>query len=137
MISNAFGRNLKTIRGKLDFTQEKLAKKLNIASSAIGMYEQCRREPNYNLLIKISEEFNISISNLLGVEKKFCIKAISLDRAIKDLIEFIKGQDKVILKGRKLAENEGKACYLYTGIDIKIEKIYKIEQETNDLLKNF
>ena len=50
------GENLKKIRESRGLTQKQLADKLNIASSTVGMYEQGRRQPDLDTLIKMSDK---------------------------------------------------------------------------------
>ena len=42
-------------------TQNELAKELNLSPSSIGMYEQGRRKPSFELLEKISDYFNVDM----------------------------------------------------------------------------
>ena len=54
------GQRIRMLRCGLQMTQGELAKKLEISQSAVGMYEQGRREPPYDLLIKISKLFDVN-----------------------------------------------------------------------------
>lgn len=56
-------RNLREVKG---YNQEKLAKLLGLSSSTIGMYEQKRRQPDNETLVKIAEIFDVSTDYLLG-----------------------------------------------------------------------
>lgn len=96
----------KELREKLGLTQQQLSEKLNISASTVGMYEQGRREPDLNTLIKISDELHTSINTLLGVEERFNTKSIHIDQIILELIDFIQNQDYVFFKDKKLNENE-------------------------------
>lgn len=59
------------LRKEMNISQKELAKMLNVSPSAIGMYEQGKREPGIDMLIKMSEVFDISIDILLtGIESK-------------------------------------------------------------------
>ncbi len=100
------GCKLKTAREELGLTQPQVAEKLNVSVSTIGMYEQGRREPDLDTLIKFSDILHTSILTLLGIEEKFHIKSIHIDKVISELIDFIKNQDYVFLKDKKLTENE-------------------------------
>lgn len=61
-------QRLKEIREKKKLSQAELAKLLNISSSAVGMYEQNRRFPkDENMLKAIAGFFNVSIDYLLGL----------------------------------------------------------------------
>ena len=58
--------NLKYYRKLNGYTQETIAPKLKITTSAYGMYEQGRNTPPYSKLKELSEIYNISISELTG-----------------------------------------------------------------------
>ncbi len=98
---------IKNLRQKFELTQEQLANKLDIAPSTIGMYEQGRRTPNLDTFIKMSNIFQTSIDVLLGLEEKFYIKkSIQIEELILDLIDFIRNQDCIFFKGKKLTSQE-------------------------------
>lgn len=61
-------RNLKKIRKLRNITIKELASALNLAESTISLYENGRREPDFDTLSKISDFFNVSIDYLLGKE---------------------------------------------------------------------
>lgn len=56
---------LKELRENRNLTQAELAKLLKVSPSAIGMYEQGRRDPDSSTLKKISVLFNVSVDYLL------------------------------------------------------------------------
>lgn len=103
---NSFGDNLRKSREKCGFTQEELAYKLNLSPSTVGMYEQGRREPDLNTLTKMDDKLFTPITTLLGIEEKFHIKSIQIDKIIIQLIDFIQNQDCVFLKDKKLDVEE-------------------------------
>ena len=45
--------------------QAQLAEKLGVSASAVGMYEQGRREPGAQLLIKLAQTFDVTTDYLL------------------------------------------------------------------------
>ena len=53
------------LRKKTGMSQLQLAKKLNIGPSAIGMYEQGRRTPDVEMLIRIANLFEVSLDYLI------------------------------------------------------------------------
>lgn len=53
------------LRQKAGMSQAQLAEKLNITASAEGMYEQGRRTPNIDTLIKLSTIFDVSLDYLI------------------------------------------------------------------------
>lgn len=66
-----FGDRLKKLRkSKPDLSQKKFGERLGLAESTISMYEQNRREPDYETLIKIADFFDVSIDYLIRGESK-------------------------------------------------------------------
>ena len=61
-----FARILQDLREDRDITRKDLATTLNISVSTLGMYEQGRREPNIDMLIKMADYFDVSIDFLVG-----------------------------------------------------------------------
>ncbi|BCC32615.1 MULTISPECIES: helix-turn-helix domain-containing protein [Bacillus] len=61
-----FGTRLHTLRKERKLRQEDMAKQLGIARTTYAMYEQGKREPDYNTLIKLATFFEVSIDYLLG-----------------------------------------------------------------------
>lgn len=65
---NGFAERLKELRIKNGYTQAELGAKLEISPSAVGMYEQSRREPDSRLLMEMSKLFSVSTDYLLSGE---------------------------------------------------------------------
>ncbi len=65
-----FSSNLRMLRETNGLTQEQLANALGISKSAISMYEQGNREPDFETLETIADYFNIDIGLLFG--RKSC-----------------------------------------------------------------
>lgn len=65
-----FNEKLRALRKEHNMTQDELAEKLGISRSAVGMYEQGRREPDFELLDNTAELFDVSIGYLIGNETK-------------------------------------------------------------------
>lgn len=61
-----FQIKLKQLRENANLSQAKLAQKLHIAQSTVGMWESGKNKPEYNTLLKIAEIFNVSIDYLTG-----------------------------------------------------------------------
>lgn len=68
-------------------TQTQVADRVGVATSAISSYESGVRLPSYNVLIKLSRLFHVSIDYLLGVKSKEMVD-------ISDLSE----DDKAVVK---------------------------------------
>ena len=61
-----FGEILRALREERRLSQSELAKVLNVSNVAISHYERGAREPNNEMLKKVSQYFNVSIDYLLG-----------------------------------------------------------------------
>ena len=57
---------LKLIRKQRKLSQLKVAMDLNISREALSHYENGKREPSIDMLIKMSEYFNVSIDFLIN-----------------------------------------------------------------------
>ena len=60
------GHRISSLRLSRGMSQTELAKRLNVSASAVGMYEQGRREPSVEILIALSQEFGVSLDYLLA-----------------------------------------------------------------------
>ena len=60
------GEKIKQLRKRAGMTQSELASKLGVSSSAVGMYEQDRREPDNKVLSKLCDIFGCTADYLLG-----------------------------------------------------------------------
>ena len=60
------GTRIASLRQGRGLSQAELARRLNISTSAVGMYEQGRREPSVDTLIALAREFGVSLDYLLS-----------------------------------------------------------------------
>lgn len=60
------GEIIKKLREDKEISQRKLADMLGVSPSTIGMYEQGRRSPDNEMLLKLAKIFDVSIDYLLG-----------------------------------------------------------------------
>ena len=58
-------KGLKIIRKEKNLNQQKVAIDLNIRREALSHYENGKREPSLDMLIKMSDYFNVSIDFLI------------------------------------------------------------------------
>ena len=59
------GARIASLRRSAGWSQAELAQKLQISASAVGMYEQGRREPAAELLVSMAALFEVSVDYLL------------------------------------------------------------------------
>ena len=67
---NKYGQRLKELREQSGYSQEELAKLLGTSRSRIGMYEQGRRQPDFEMQEAIADLFNVTIDYLFKREDK-------------------------------------------------------------------
>lgn len=60
-----FGSEITELRKKNDLTQEQLAEKLNVTRQAVSNWENDRNLPDIEMLIRISDEFDVSLDELI------------------------------------------------------------------------
>lgn len=60
------GKRITELRKACDMSQKELGEKLGLSASAIGMYEQGRREPGNAMLIAMENLFGVTVDYLLG-----------------------------------------------------------------------
>ena len=65
MEKNFCMHGLREIRIKKGYTQLKVAMDLNISREALSYYENGKRSPDINMLVRLSDYFNVSIDYLI------------------------------------------------------------------------
>ncbi len=97
-----FGTNLKFLRKQKRLSQQALSDELGVKRSSIGAYEELRAEPNYDMLKKMADYFDISMDELTqdiintnwqpkvrGTVTDFRVLSITVDQQDKQNIEFV------------------------------------------------
>lgn len=59
------GARIAALRRAAGWSQGQLAEKLQVSPSAVGMYEQGRREPSTALLVELARLFGVTVDYLL------------------------------------------------------------------------
>ena len=75
---------LKELRESLGYTQAKMAEEIGFQQATYQRYESGDRMPSYDVLLRISDAFNVSVDYLLG---KKVIDAQHLSAYEAELIE--------------------------------------------------
>lgn len=57
---------IREIRKSKNLSQAKLANILDVSASTIGMYEQGRRKPDKDMLLKLAQVLDVSVDYLIG-----------------------------------------------------------------------
>ena len=59
------GVRITLLRAEKGWSQAELARRIGVSTSAVGMYEQGRREPSLGLLVRLAQEFGVTTDYLL------------------------------------------------------------------------
>lgn len=59
------GIRIALLRIEKGISQAELAKRLRVSASAVGMYEQGRRMPSLDLVVRLAREFGVTTDYLL------------------------------------------------------------------------
>jgi len=78
------GARIAALRREAGMSQAQLAGRLRVSPSAVGMYEQGRREPSANTLVELAEIFSVSVDYILtgipGVREEKKLEQMMLNR---------------------------------------------------------
>ncbi|MEC5241105.1 helix-turn-helix transcriptional regulator [Bacillus mycoides] len=80
-----FGKRLRELRSKKNISATALGKALGIAQTTVSNWENSGYEPNYEMLVKISRYFGVSVDYLVGNDDDTNKNEIS--RLAKELYE--------------------------------------------------
>ena len=117
----SFSEKIKKLRKEKNWTQDKLAEKLNTNGRLIGKYETGRVEPSASTLRKFAEVFEVSVDYLLfdSIEDKIIHKINDTDfyKRFEEL-ENINGKDKeLIIRMLDLFIRDNKTKETYSSIE--------------------
>ena len=62
------GQRIAALRRHMGMSQAELAQRIGVSPSAVGMYEQDRREPSLSAMVTMSEALGVSVDYLLTGE---------------------------------------------------------------------
>lgn len=73
------GKRIKDLRNKHKLTQTELAEKVGVTKSTVAAYENDSRQPSYEVLVKMSYVFNVSLDYIImgRSESKIDISGLS------------------------------------------------------------
>ena len=77
------GDKIRSLRHNRDLTQSELAKELGVSTSAVGLWELNRREPDYDTLCRISKFFKVTVDYILEKESANTITIIGSSGSYK------------------------------------------------------
>ena len=82
------GSRIAALRRAQGLSQSELAARLRVSPSAVGMYEQGRREPAAELLVAMAQVFGVSTDYLLtGSPRSEAEQAVAQDTLLQSLAD--------------------------------------------------
>jgi repressor LexA len=87
------GDRIKAVRKNMGIKQSELAKILSISPSTIGMYEQNRREPDIDTIIRLSKCLGVSVEYLLGFSGKSRAALSEPDHVLLSVTEYLSDEE--------------------------------------------
>lgn len=87
MSNTIFGRNIRAAREAKYRMKKDFADALGIPATTYGQYENGKREPKYELLVKIADKLDVSLDQLLRNPADYSYRKIEISRDVKDLIQ--------------------------------------------------
>ena len=111
---------LKELRKNAGLSQQELAGRLGLAASTMGMYEQGRRTPDYDTLIRLALIFHVTTDYLLGLEHP----EAEWRKSEEELLEQLVKRDMSAASSRLASEEERRALMeeLRAAVDSVLEK---------------
>lgn len=121
------GQKIKKNRLENNLTQEEFGKLINVSTSMVGMYEIGVRKPSYEVLLKISDIFNVSTDYLLGRESQ--LSETDSKNSINESLYFVECL-KNIMRKQKDPDSPIEVTILPDDI---LEKIKVLQSENTNL----
>ncbi|NLZ15743.1 MAG: helix-turn-helix domain-containing protein [Erysipelotrichaceae bacterium] len=120
MAKETFGQRLAALRKEKGLTQNDIADKVGITAQAVSKWENDQASPDIDILIKLSEIFDISLDELLGKVKP----SVSLnDKPTK------KDINKMVLK---ISVNEVNGDKVKVNLPLALVKVF-INKDTGEI----
>ncbi len=116
------GYQIKMNREQCGLTQKELADRIGVTAATITRYEQNKREPKYDVLIRICDVLNIGINNLFQEEininnyEKVLVNKIIEAKTIKELLKlsFLNNELMSYKLDKSFSTNEDKEYFFET-----------------------
>ncbi len=86
---NTFGKRIRSLRESLDLSQQEVSEKIGCSSKVLSNYELGKREPDFEIFVKLCDFFNVTADYLLGrTDNPKYFKEIALNSESETLLYF-------------------------------------------------
>lgn len=114
-MSSKISERIRYLRLKNNLTAKDLSIILGTSESAISLYENGKRKPSIELILKMADYFNVSTDFILGATENMTDgeKVIDIDFSdvLENLIVYINNQNTIRFDGQKL-DNDLKEIFM-------------------------
>ena len=139
---SVFAEQLKTLRKKNSLTQKELAEKVGVKQNSYANWENGKREPNIEMLVRIADYFDVSLDYLLGGKMKniteefsLCLKKLRMKRKLsqKQIAEELKISQQQYSKweGGIITPNAETLVRLADYFDVSVDYLLGRKRERN------
>ncbi|MFX3651080.1 MAG: helix-turn-helix domain-containing protein [Paenibacillus sp.] len=108
----SYGNRIAELREQRGLTQEELASSIHITRAALSHYEKNRRKPDFEVLTRLADIFDVSIDYLIGRTKQ---SDVVMDEDVREFVDTLELSDKEVLErfdlmidGKPLTEEEAR-----------------------------
>ncbi|MBQ3692292.1 MAG: helix-turn-helix transcriptional regulator [Clostridia bacterium] len=101
-MDNTFGTRLKQLRTEKGYTQREFAARLGVSASAIGMYEQGRREPDNTVLAAMCKLLDTTPDYLIGFTPREQSEEQDIGDVIDDFTKLLMSQQGLMFNGQPM-----------------------------------
>lgn len=106
MSGNIFGTRLRQLRKDKNLTQSQLAKIIDVSTSAIGMYEQGRREPDNKVLSALCTVLDTTTDYLIGISAGAENPNQDVNDVIDDFTRLLASQSGLMFNGQPMSRED-------------------------------
>jgi transcriptional regulator with XRE-family HTH domain len=85
-VAHMLGIRIAILRRSAGWSQSELAARLGVSASAVGMYEQGRRDPATDIIVRLSEIFGVTTDYLLTGRAQNATDTAAVDEALAKTI---------------------------------------------------
>lgn len=111
---------IRELRKKQNLSMKELGALIGVSESTISLYENGKRQPDYDTLIKISNYFNVSLDYLLGQ-----------NRDLVDTKDTLSLDEKQLIKKYRLLDTYGQKAVNHM-LDIEYERCSPTEDPSEN-----
>ncbi|ERJ12305.1 helix-turn-helix domain-containing protein [Haloplasma contractile] len=77
-------KRLRSLRKEHGYTIKELAKLLSLSESVISLYENGKRQPSYDILIKLTKLYSVTADYLLGIDGNSAEETVTTKKEVID-----------------------------------------------------